>query len=170
MAGPAGPQAVGLTAALLTGLGAAALAYGWLRTGLALILLSTPLEGIARRLARLRMQDDAARSWWAALIPVADGAALVALGYALAPIHGWGMVLLALTTLTFLAALGIETEGRRVRGSVWLAEPRGMAWLMLPFAVFGLWHAGLALLFVYAAGSFFWAQHEAHRPPPPRQD
>ena len=170
MGGPAGPQAIGLAGALLTGLGAAGLAYGWLRTGLALILLATPLEGIARRLARLRMQDDIARSWWAALLPVAAGAALVALGYALAPIHGWGMVLLAFTTLTFLAALGIETEGKRPRGSVWLAEPKGMAWLMLPFAIFGLWHAGLALLFVYATGSFFWAQHEAHRPPSPRQD
>ena len=37
-----------------------------------------------------------------------------------------------------------------------------MTWLMLPFAVFGLWHAGLAFLFAYAAASFFWAQREVH--------
>jgi hypothetical protein len=37
-----------------------------------------------------------------------------------------------------------------------------MTWLILPFAAFGYWQAGLAALFAYAAGSFFWAQREAH--------
>ena len=36
-------------------------------------------------------------------------------------------------------------------------------WLMLPFALAGFWHGGMAVLFAYAAGSFFWAQREAHR-------
>jgi hypothetical protein len=171
MASPVGPQALGLGAALLTAIGAAALAYGWLRTGLALVLVATPLAGIADRLARLRMQDDIGRSWWCYLLPVFHGAALVALAYALAPTHGWGIVLLAFTTLAFLAALTIEREGRALRFQAFLAEPVGMAWLMLPFAAAGIWDAGLALLFAYAAASFFWAQHEAHRPPPqPVQD
>jgi hypothetical protein len=36
---------------------------------------------------------------------------LVLLAYGLAAVHGWGMVLLAFTTLAFLVALEIETRG-----------------------------------------------------------
>jgi hypothetical protein len=162
MAGPLGPNFVGGAAALLTGLGAGALAYGWRWTGLVLMLLATPLDGIAARLARLRMQEEVSRSWWCHLLPVLAGAGLAGLAYALAPAQGWGMVLLAFTTLAFLIALGIETEGRTVRGGVFLAERKGLIWLMLPFAIFGAWQAGLAVLFAYAAASFFWAQREVH--------
>ncbi len=80
------------------------------------------------------------------------------------------MVLLGFTSLAFLLALGIETEGRTVRGSWLLADRKGMSWLMLPFAVFGAWNVGLAALFAYAAGSFFWAQHQAHSAAVRRQD
>ena len=163
MAGPMGAGGVGTAAALLTALGAAAFGYGWLWTGLALLLAATPLEGMAARLARMRMQDGEHGGWWSYLMPLVAGAALVALAYTLAREHGWGMVLLGFTTLAFLAAEAIETENRTPRAAVLLAERRGMAWLMLPFAIFGLWHAGLAALFVYAAASFFWAQREAHR-------
>lgn len=164
MAAPLGAALVGGVAAGLTALGAVAFAYGWLWTGLALLLLATPLEGIAERLARLRMQDHAAGSWWCYLLPVLAGAALITLSYALMRPHGWGMVLLAVVTLAFLFAEAVESEGRAPRGAVLLADRKGMAWLMLPFAVAGLWQAGMASLFAYAAASFFWAQREAHRP------
>jgi hypothetical protein len=39
-----------------------------------------------------------------------------------------------------------------------------MSWLLLPFAVAGLWGTGLTMLLMYAAGSFFWAQRHVHRP------
>ena len=162
MTGPVGSSVVGTAAALLTGLGAVAFWYAWQWTGMVPVLLATPLEGIAARLARLRMQDDVERSWWSHLLPFVSGGALAGLSYALAPANGWGMILLAFTTLAFLVALRIETEGRKLRGSVFLAERRGMTWLMLPFAILGAWAAGLVALFVYAAGSFFWAQHQAH--------
>ena len=170
MAGPVGPTAVGATTVLLTGLGALMLAYGWLRTGFALMLLATPLDGIADRLARLRMQDDVQRSWWCHLLPILGGGAIAGLAYALAPAFGWGMVLLAFTTLAFLLAQGIEAEGRTLRGSRFLAERKGMIWLMAPFAILDAWNIGLAVLFAYAAGSFFWAQHEVHAAEPRRQD
>ncbi len=170
MAGPIGPTAVGATAAALTGIGALLLAYGWLWTGLVAMLLATPLDGVADRLARLRLQDDVRRSWWCHLLPILGGGALAGLAYALAPAFGWGMVLLGFTSLAFLLALGIETEGRTVRGSWLLADRKGMSWLMLPFAVFGAWNVGLAALFAYAAGSFFWAQHQAHSAAVRRQD
>lgn len=170
MAGPVGANAVGATAAFLTAAGAAAMAYGWRWTGLVLLLLATPLDGIAARLAKLRMQDDVRRSWWCHLLPVLAGAALAGLGYALAPVQGWGIVLLAFTTLAFLVALGIETEGRTVRYAALLADRKGMTWLMLPFAILGVWNAGIAVLFAYAAASFFWAQREAHAPARRAQD
>lgn len=163
MGGPVTPAGVGAAGSVLTGLGAIGLAYGWLRTGLALILLATPLDGIALRLARLRMQADARRSWWRYVTPMLAGAGLIGLCYALAPVQGWGTILLGFVTLAFLVALAIETDGRKPRGRIVLADVRGMAWLMLPFAAFGAWQGGVAVLAAYAAASFFWAQHEAHK-------
>lgn len=162
MGAPAGSSPFGTAAAVLTGLGALFFAYGWLWLGLILALLATPLEGIALRLARLRMQDDVDRSWWAQFLPALSAAALAGLAYSLSAERGWGMLLLAVITVAFLLALGIETEGRKVRGSFFLAERRGMTWLLFPFALFGGWATGAAALFAYAAGSFFWAQRQVH--------
>ena len=170
MTAPAGSSSVGTAAAALTGFGALFFAYGWLWLALILTVLATPLEGIALRLARLRMQDDIERSWWAQLLPGLAAAGLAGLAYSLSDEQGWGMVLLALTTIAFLLALRIEIEGRKVRGGFLLAERRGMAWLLVPFAIFGAWTAGVAALFIYAAGSFFWAQREAHVSARARQD
>jgi hypothetical protein len=155
-------QLIGFAAALLTGLGAAAFYFHYNWIGLVSLLIATPLEGIARRLARLRMQDGIRQSWWAYLVQLFGAAAMVLLAYGLAAAEGWGMILLAFNILAFLVALEIETEGKRVRGATFLAERKGMTWLMLPFAAFGYWPAGLAVLFAYAAASFFWAQREAH--------
>jgi hypothetical protein len=78
---------------------------------------------------------------------------------------------LAGTIIAFSVALRIECGGRDIPGKVWLAERKGMAWLLLPFAVAGLWGTGLTMLAVYAGASFFWAQRQAHAPAPaPRQD
>jgi hypothetical protein len=41
-----------------------------------------------------------------------------------------------------------------------------MIWLMLPFALFGQWLAGLFALLAYAVFSFFWAQRAVHSAPP----
>lgn len=170
MASPVSPHLMGFAAALLTALAAVSFYLGWYWIGLVKLLAATPLDGIAGRLARLRMQDGVRQSWWAYLIPLFAGAAMVILAYGLVPAHGWGMVLLAFVTFAFLFALGVETEGRKVRGALFLAERKGMIWLVLPFAVFGLWHAGLAFLFAYAAASFFWAQQQVHGAKPAGQD
>ena len=170
MDSPIGAPGLGLAASVLGALAITAFVYHFPSVGIGLLILATPLEGLAMRLAHLRMQDEAARGWWTHLLPVLGSAALIALAYALAPEQGWGMVLMAFMTIAFLIALGIETEGRRIRGTTWLAERRGMIWIMLPFAIFDLWGAGVATLFAYAAGSFFWAQREAHRRSPARQD
>lgn len=162
MASPASPHLLGFAATLLTLLGAISFYLGWYWIGLAKLLAATPLDGTAARLARLRMQTGVRQSWWSYLIPLFAAAAMVILAYGLVPAYGWAMVLLAFVTLAFLAALAVETEGREIRGAVLLAERKGMIWLMVPFAAFGQWQAGLAFLFAYAAASFFWAQRQAH--------
>lgn len=159
---PVSPQLIGLAAALLTALGAASFYVGWYWIGLAKLLAATPLEGIATRLARLRMQSGIRQSWWAYLIPFFAAVAFVILSYRLMPLYGWGIVLLPFVTLAFLAALAVETEHHRIAGAILLAERKGMIWLLLPFALFGLWPAGFVFLFAYAAVSFFWAQRQVH--------
>jgi hypothetical protein len=159
------PSMLQLSAAGLTA--AAAIAFGsqWLWTGMLLLLLSTPLDGTAERLAALRMQDGVEESWWAYLLPILAGAALVALGFALSPLKGWGCVALAGSTIAFAVALRIEAQERTVPGGLWLAERKGMIWLLLPFAAAGFWGTGLTMLLLYAAGSFFWAQRHVHTAP-----
>ena len=88
-------------------------------------------------------------------------------GLALKPDHGWGCLSLGAAILAFQAALNIEMGGRRGPGAVWLAERKGLAWLMLPFAATGWWATGLGALAAYAAGSFFWVQRQVHRPKDP---
>jgi hypothetical protein len=160
-----------LLAACLMGFAVLAFATGWLATGMALLLLSTPAEGIGERLAALRMQLSYGPSWWSHVFPALGVAALMALAITRAEDDGWGCVLLAGTTIAFLAALQFEMRGARVDGRGLLAERTGMIWLYFPFALLGLWTAGLGALAAYAAGSFFWVQRQVHRDKPaPPQD
>ena len=71
----------------------------------------------------------------------------------------------------FVLARSGEGPVQAFRGGAFLAEPKGMGWLMLPFGATGQWAAGLGALALYAAGSFFWAQRQAHGPQAlPRKD
>lgn len=171
MGGTATPGMFGVGALALTGVGAIAFAYDILWLGLLFLLVATPLDGIADRLARLRLEPEVAHSWWSHLLPVIAGAALLALGFSLQRFHGWGAVLLALVTILFLLAQRFEIEDEAPPGPRFLAERKGMSWLMVPFALTGSWLAGLIALFAYSAGSFFWAQHAVHHAAPvPERD
>ncbi|WP_106639412.1 hypothetical protein [Allosphingosinicella vermicomposti] len=143
---------------------------GWLLPGVLLMLAVTPLDGIAERLARLRMVDPANLRRWRRVLPWSAGAALAGLGIALREPSGWGCIVLAFTIIAFLAALHGEAKGRIVEGRLFLAERKGLTWLLLPFAVTGLWITGLSAMAIYAAGSFFWAQRHVHRPVPSRDE
>ncbi|MEA3015744.1 MAG: hypothetical protein QOI38_466 [Sphingomonadales bacterium] len=167
MGGTVTPAAIGAAAMALTALGAVAFVWHHLWIGLLLLLLATPLDGIADRLARLRLEEGVGHSWWSHLLPAFAAAALLALGLSLGRVHGWGSILLTVAILLFLLAQRLEIEGREPKGLIVLAERKGMSWLMLPFAVAGLWLAGLFALFGYAAASFFWAQRAVHAPEPP---
>jgi hypothetical protein len=165
------PTALALGATMLMALAGLAFARHWLGLGLFFLLLATPLDGIAERLASLRLQGTRGPTWWGALMPALSAAMLLILAYSLADKRGWGCVALAATIIAFAVALRIEAEGREVPGKLWLAERKGMTWLLLPFAAAGLWGTGLTLLACYAGASFFWAQRHAHAPAPaPAQD
>lgn len=165
------PTALGLGSTLLMGLAGLAFGKHWLGLGLGFLLLATPLDGIAERLGSVRLQGSKSTSWWGALLPAISAGVLLILASSLSETRGWGCVALAATVIAFTVALRIEAEGREVPGRHWLAEPKGMTWLLLPFAIGNMWAAGLAALACYAGGSFFWAQRHAHAPPPaPAQD
>jgi hypothetical protein len=165
------PTAIGLAATLLMVLAGLAFAKHWFGPGLVFLLLATPLDGIGERLASLRLQGERGPSWWGALLPALSAGVLLVLAYSLAATRGWGCVALAGTIIAFGLALRIEAEGRELPGRHWLAERKGMSWLMLPFAAANLWGTGLTLLACYAGASFFWAQRHAHAAAPvPAQD
>lgn len=157
------PEWLRFLAVALTAIAAIFFAEGWLWIGGLLLLLSTPLDDIADRLAGLRMQRVGGSSWWSHLLPVSAGGALLALAYALGWANGWGCLVLALASLAFVTALWIEIGDLDVDGKIFLADRKGMIWIMLPFAVTGSWLAGLLALFFYTSGSFFWAQRQVHR-------
>lgn len=160
------PTALGLASVLLMGLAGLAFGKHWLGLGLGFLLLATPLEGIAERLGSVRLQGSRATSWWGALLPAISAGVLLILASSLSDSNGWGCIALAGTIVAFTLALRIEAEGREVPGRHWLAEPKGMTWLMLPFALADMWATGLAALAFYAGTSFFWAQRHAHAPGP----
>jgi hypothetical protein len=163
MATRATPAMLGIGAVAATFLGLLAFAAHYYGTGLFLILLGTLFEGVGDRLAGLRMQSRGEQSWWDYFQPLVSAGALLALSLALMPARGWGCLSLGAGTIAFQFALQTELAGRRLPGRVWLAERKGLAWLLLPFAVAGLWGTGLTALAIYAGASFFWVQRQVHR-------
>ena len=137
---------------------------GWLWPALGLLLLSTPLDLIARRLATLRVSPLPRRLWSKrALWPVA-GLALVALGW-WSFRHGdggWGALVAAFTTAGFAQALKVELGGDDVPFQQYLFARRNAIVVALPFAALGWWNALLAGLALYAAASFFVVQQLRH--------
>lgn len=160
---PLTPAIIGGTAAGLGGLAATAFMLDWRWLGLTLLLAVAPTQGIAERLAQIRLQVTGRAAWWRLLAPITGAAALLALGHLLGRTHGWGLTLLAAVTVAFLVALARESRGRRVAGAPFLADAASLPVLMLPFSAIGYWAMGLAAMFGYAAASFFWAQHQVHR-------
>jgi hypothetical protein len=156
------PEWAVMAGALFTGLGAVSFLRGWLWAGALLLLLATPLDGTGKRLSILRMKGPSPASWTHRSLPILAASAFLALGYATSLTRGWGTLAIAVGALAFLYALRRERDGHEIEGSNWLAERKGMTWLMLPFAVTGYWTAGLVALAFYAAGSFFWAQSRVH--------
>jgi hypothetical protein len=147
-------------AALTLTLGAAgAFSRGWLGAGLAMLVVATPLDIIAARLATLRLKPLPKQMLSRRLLWPAAGIALLALGYWESR-HGggWGAIMAAVAAAAFAEAARLE-GATGLPGEPWLLSRRNAILLAIPFAPFGAWTTYLIGLFGYAAVSFFYLQH-----------
>jgi hypothetical protein len=152
-------------AAVVLTLGAAlAFTRGWLWQGLVALLLATPLDLVARRIALLRLRPLSPGSPAKRLLWPAAGLALLGLGWFEAR-HGggWGAMVAALAAAAFAEAMRIERRSTEPPGKLYLFSRRTAIWAAIPFALGGWWNLYLGLLAAYAATSFFLAQHVHHR-------
>lgn len=146
-------------ALVLTLGGAACFSRGWLGVGLALLVISAPLDIIAGRLAAIRLKPLSKRAVSRALLWPAAGIALLALGWWESRHgNGWGALLAAVAAGAFAEAARIEGIAG-LPGELWVSSRRNFILLAIPFALLGAWTAYLVTLFVYAAASFFYLQH-----------
>ena len=151
--------ALGLTLAAAFGF-----TRGWLWPSVGLLLLSTPVDLVAERLAVLRMRPLAASLLTRRLLWPTAGLATVALGWwSYHHDGGWGALVTALTACAFAQAARIEQSGIEFPPAQWLFSRRNAIFTAIPFAIGGWWNGLLFTLLLYAAASFFLAQHFRHR-------
>lgn len=153
-----------LAALLLTLAAALSFTRGWHWVAVAMLLVASPLDLIAERLAMLRLRPLSANLLSRRLLWPAGGLALLGLGWFQA-LHGsgWGALIAALAAGAFAQAHRIEAHGRELPAEEWLFGWRQAIFAALPFAIFGWWNGLLAALALYAAASFFIAQNWVHR-------
>lgn len=158
------PEWLMLAALALTVAAAFAFTRGWLWPALVLLVLSTPVDLVARRLAGLRLRPMAANLLARRMLWPAAGLALLALGWRSAN-HGggWGALVAALAAAAFAEADRLERRGSALPQPLWLLSRRNAIFAAIPFAVAGWWNGLLAALALYAAASFFVVQHFRHR-------
>lgn len=132
---------------------------GWLGAGLVMLLISTPLDLVAARLATIRLRPMGSRNLAKLLLWPLAGVALLALGWwewRHAP--GWGAMVTAICAAAFAQAGVIERAGPRGDWDLWLFSRRNAILLAIPFALLGSWNAYLLALLLYAGVSFFLLQ------------
>ncbi|MEO5773115.1 MAG: hypothetical protein ABIQ32_03220 [Sphingomicrobium sp.] len=145
---------------------AATFLKGWPIVAVVCLLLSTPLDLIAARIATLRLRPLATAMISRRLLWPAAGLALLALGvWQSRNGGGWGSVVSAIAAIAFAEAARTETPPGPLAGEIWLFSRRNAIAAVLPFALFGAWNAFLAVTALYAAMSFFLLQHVNHRLP-----
>ena len=129
--------------------------------GSVLLVLSTPLDLVASRLATLRLRPLHARSWSRLALWPAAGLALLALGWwEWGHGAGWGAFVTAVDGGRFRRG-DADRKGRvgTCRASNWLFSRRNAIFLGIPFAIAGSWTAYLVVLLIYASVSFYYTQH-----------
>jgi hypothetical protein len=153
-------------ATVLTLAGALAFSRGWLWLGLAVLIVSSPLDLIATRIATLRLRPLPARMLSRLALWPAAGVALIALGWWQGR-HGsgWGALVSAAAAIAFAEAARIEKVAMDIPGEIWLLSRRNAILAAVPFAAAGAWTGYLVTMLVYAAASFFFVQHARHLRP-----
>jgi hypothetical protein len=145
--------------------GAICFSRGWLGAGLVLLVLSTPLDLVAARLATLRLKPMAHRMWSRLALWPAGGLALLAIGlWEMRHGTGWGALITAASACAFSEAMRIEKSAMPPGGDLWLLSRRNAVVLAIPFALAGVWTAYLLAVLAYAALSFFIVQRVRHLP------
>jgi hypothetical protein len=130
-----------------------------------LLVLSTPLDLIAARLAAIRMKPLPAKMWARSALWPAGGLALVALGWwEMRHGPGWGAIVSAISGCGFAEAARIEKSGMPAGGETWLFSRRNGIFTAIPFAIAGVWNPYLVAILAYAAFSFFIVQRVRHTP------
>lgn len=156
------PMLIWAALALTVG-GAVCFTRGWLGAGLILLVLSTPLDLVAARLAKLRLRPLPVRIWTRLALWPAAGIALLAIGvWETRHGTGWGALVAAAATCAFAEAAQIEKAGMPPGGDLWLLSRRNAIFLAIPFALAGTWTAFLLTILIYAALSFFIVQRARH--------
>jgi hypothetical protein len=160
---PVKPSWLLLMALALTLGGALCFTRGWLGAGLILLVLSTPLDLIAARLATIRLKPVPARVWSRLALWPAAGLALLAIGlWEMRHGTGWGAAAAAAAGCAFAEAAAIERLGAPSGAEIWLFSRRNAVFLAIPFAIGGVWTVFLLVLLFYAAVSFFIIQRARH--------
>jgi hypothetical protein len=150
-------------ALVLTLIGAILFARGLLGAGLAALLLATPLDLVAGRLATLRLRPLPSRILSRRALWPAAGIALLALGW-WETRHGpgWGAFVTACAAIAFAEAARIEKGAFPPDSEIWLFSRRNAIFAAIPFALAGTWTSYLVAMLIYAAVSFFVVQHVRH--------
>jgi hypothetical protein len=150
--------------ALLLTLGAAfAFFQGWPNLALVMLILSTPLDLVAARLATLRLRPLRSRMVSRLALWPAAGIAMLALGWSeMRHTAGWGALVCAIGAIAFAEASRIEKGTLAIPGDVWMFSRRNAIFAALPFALAGAWTGYLVTMATYAAVSFYYTQHARH--------
>jgi MobA-like NTP transferase domain len=152
------------SAIALTLAGVVCFTRGWLGAGLILLLISTPLDLIASRLAILRLRPLPSRMPSRSALEISAAAALLALGWWESQHFAvWGAVLAAVVTIAFAEASRIERGSAFGELGTWLFGRRNAIFAAIPFAAVGRWTAFLLAMMIYAGASFFVVQQARHR-------
>lgn len=147
----------------LTLLAAVAFTRGWHAAAVAMLVLSTPLDLIAARIAAIRLRPLPARMWTRLALWPASGVALLALAlWETRHGSGWGALVSAAAALAFAEAGRIERPAIPADAEIWLFSRRNAIFAAIPFALAGAWATYLVVMLIYAAGSFFVVQHARH--------
>lgn len=145
--------------------GAFCFTRGWLGGGLVLLVLSTPLDLIAARIAAIRLKPLPARMLSRLALWPAAGLALLAIGlWEMRHGGGWGNLVTAAAACAFAEATRIEKAAMPRGDESWLLTRRNAIFLAVPFALGGVWTAYLLAVLLYAAVSFFIVQRVRHLP------
>lgn len=159
MGAPVKPSAL-LWAALILVLGGALLfTRGEPLWAMAMLVLASPLDRLAERLATVRLRPFSRQSLLYRLLGPAHGIALLGLAW-FETRHGagWGALMSAAAAIAFTEAARIERRSRELGPDLWLMTPRSAVYASLPFAALGAWGVLTVVLAVYAAVSFFIVQ------------